>query len=202
MITHDVKTYVIHETGECFPNQMSLVRALDSTKWSVRKALQSGNAVFGTDLHVYCDVIQHETKKCPNCGQVKPCGDFYVLNTGRSKGKLAGWCKQCSSTYNRTAHSNWKRNLYKNYNITPEQYDEMCERQNGVCAICGEPEVMSNQFGVRRLCVDHCHNTGKVRGLLCARCNLAIGQINDSVELLDSMKAYLLMENLNERKYS
>lgn len=66
--------------------------------------------------------------------------------------------------------------LVKKYNITLEQYNEMLALQNGVCDICKEPETRRHQNGTLcRLAVDHDHNTGKVRGLLCWRCNSAMG---------------------------
>ena len=71
------------------------------------------------------------------------------------------------------------------YNITLEQYDVMFEIQNGVCVICGPPELM------RRLSVDHCHETGKIRGLLCQRCNRAIGLMEDNVQNLHNAIKYL-----------
>ena len=63
-------------------------------------------------------------------------------------------------------------------------YDLMLARQRGVCAVCGEQPA-------RRLCVDHCHVTGKVRGLLCSPCNLAIGQLKDSPARLRKAAAYV-----------
>lgn len=84
-----------------------------------------------------------------------------------------------------------KHNL-KNKGLTLEQYDQIFESQNGVCAICGKPETKKHQSGnIRRLCVDHSHKTSKVRGLLCNKCNLVIGNSNDSVEVLASAIKYL-----------
>ncbi len=64
-------------------------------------------------------------------------------------------------------------NLKSNYNLTLEQYDKMFEEQNGNCAICGLPQLM------KRLAVDHDHETGEVRGLLCACCNMQLGILED-----------------------
>lgn len=74
----------------------------------------------------------------------------------------------------------------KRFGITVEEYDAMVAAQGGRCAICrGE-----NTRGVR-LPVDHNHKTGKVRGLLCERCNLALGQFGDDPQLLERAIAYL-----------
>ncbi len=75
------------------------------------------------------------------------------------------------------------------YGLTPEEYDALVEEQNGVCAICGNPpgEV---KFATR-LAVDHCHKTGKNRGLLCRPCNLALGHFEDDVNRMESAIVYL-----------
>lgn len=69
--------------------------------------------------------------------------------------------------------------LKKRYGITPEEFDEMLAGQNGACAICEttEPE---GRYGV--FAVDHDHQTGKVRGILCSKCNSALGQMGDNEE--------------------
>jgi len=86
-----------------------------------------------------------------------------------------------------------ERMLKKNYGVTVEQYERMSEQQNGVCAICSKPEtrVAHGGFGVRPLSVDHCHDSLKVRGLLCSHCNTALGLMNDDAELLRKAAAYL-----------
>lgn len=76
----------------------------------------------------------------------------------------------------RNMHASVKR--VKRYNLTEEEYVAMFERQEGVCAICKKPETSRNQKGtIRSLAIDHDHNTGKVRGLLCFRCNTNLGVI-------------------------
>jgi hypothetical protein len=78
--------------------------------------------------------------------------------------------------------------LKKNYGITSDQYRDMMDRQAGGCAVCGSET--SDIIG-RRLHVDHCHETGRVRGLLCANCNLAIGKLQDSPDLFLRAAEYL-----------
>lgn len=78
-----------------------------------------------------------------------------------------------------------KQKLYsvkRRYGVNPEQYNNMFNKQNGICAIC---------FEKKELVVDHCHETGRVRGLLCKSCNFGIGNLKDSVLLLESAKQYL-----------
>lgn len=83
--------------------------------------------------------------------------------------------------------------MKKHYGITVEQYLEMHDKQGGVCAVCGcaESSVDPRTKRVRRLAVDHCHDTGKIRGLLCSSCNTAIGQMKDDVRILSSAISYL-----------
>jgi len=109
-------------------------------------------------------------------------------------------CKDCANKSSvewkkknpdRYAKALWRCRLQKEYGIDEEEYDKMFDRQNGVCAICGKPESRLHSSGkVTKLCVDHDHDTGRVRGLLCHRCNTVIGMLN-SVELLDKAKSYI-----------
>ena len=80
-----------------------------------------------------------------------------------------------------------KSYLKRFYKLTPEQYDEMLAKQAGGCAICGKHEVK-----FKYLCVDHKHDeTKRVRGLLCHRCNKAIGAFEDNTDLLRRAIQYL-----------
>lgn len=75
--------------------------------------------------------------------------------------------------------------LHKKYKINSWNYAGMFQRQGGKCAICG------GNNGGKSLCVDHDHATGKVRGLLCQRCNTALGHIKDNPETAVKMAEYL-----------
>jgi len=77
------------------------------------------------------------------------------------------------------------RNL-RQYGMTLDDYDKMLERQNGVCAICGKEPPKD-----RRLHVDHCHETGFVRGLLCFRCNFGLSYFGEDVEIMKKAFEYL-----------
>ena len=79
------------------------------------------------------------------------------------------------------------RKLIQRFGITLEEYDNMHNAQNGLCKICGNPEELD-----RRLAVDHNHETGKVRGLLCFRCNVILGHIeNTGLALIAKVLDYL-----------
>lgn len=83
--------------------------------------------------------------------------------------------------------------LLRRYGITVEEYERILARQGGVCAICKKKPKG------RYLCVDHCHRTGRIRGLLCSRCNTAIGQFEDNPEYTDAATIYLRAAQKNER---
>lgn len=80
------------------------------------------------------------------------------------------------------------------YGLTVEEYNQRVANQNSVCAICKEPPTARTVRGngiANRLCVDHNHETGKVRSLLCADCNLMIGQLEKKLEYIPAMIQYL-----------
>lgn len=81
------------------------------------------------------------------------------------------------------------------YGISLEQYDQMHVAQGGVCFICGQPETIERNGKPRLLAVDHCHDTGKVRGLLCGKCNPMIGYADHSVDILMRAIDYLKRTN-------
>jgi hypothetical protein len=82
------------------------------------------------------------------------------------------------------------------YGITLEQYNSMLEKQNNVCKICTQPEQMLHKGKPKRLSIDHDHNTGKVRGLLCQRCNTTLGRYKDDPKLIKNLISYI-EENYN-----
>lgn len=75
----------------------------------------------------------------------------------------------------------------KQYGITVEQYNQMFVDQNGLCKICKNPKG-SNE---KNLSIDHCHTTGKVRGLLCNKCNAGLGFFKDDISILTEAIKYL-----------
>ena len=78
------------------------------------------------------------------------------------------------------------------YGLTPEDYGSMQFQQRGLCAICCQPEQRVRYGQALRLSVDHCHNSGRVRGLLCHACNTSLGGFKDSLALLRDAQQYLL----------
>jgi hypothetical protein len=93
----------------------------------------------------------------------------------------------------REANPDYHKNVFlkRHYGITIERYNEMLAEQNGCCAICTKAERNAINGRVLALAVDHDHNTGAVRALLCGDCNRAIGLFRDDPALLDAARAYL-----------
>jgi len=134
-------------------------------------------------------------KRCIKCGEDKEPTEFYGRNTS---------CKECDKIKRRSrpsasGRSIWRRSpiqqrnytLKKKYGITAEQYDALLKLQDHKCAICGEPEDMERFGKACPLSVDHNHNTGEVRGLLCQSCNSGIGFFYEDAFLLESAMRYL-----------
>ena len=82
-------------------------------------------------------------------------------------------------------------NRLKKYNLTIEQYNKLIIEQDNKCLICGKPQEN------KKLAIDHCHTTNKVRGLLCSRCNLGIGLFKDDPDLLLKAGQYILDNKLS-----
>lgn len=80
-----------------------------------------------------------------------------------------------------------ERDLKKRFGITIEEYNEMFNKQNGICLICGKHQSEIK----KRFAVDHNHETGKIRGLLCGKCNPLLGYADDNINILLSAINYL-----------
>lgn len=138
-----------------------------------------------------------ETKTCKDCKEDKALSEYNKFS--RSADGLAYRCRSCASVRQKKwvesipdRHLYYReRNLRKAFGIGLEEYDQMLEAQGGVCAICSQEETTVRQGRLQSLSVDHCHDTGKIRGLLCNSCNRALGKFKDSIEHLLAAAAYL-----------
>lgn len=83
--------------------------------------------------------------------------------------------------------------LVRAYGITVEQFNDLVDQQAGLCGICSRPETdVDRRTGkTRKLAVDHCHETGEIRGLLCRKCNTALGLLGDEEDSVLAVLAYL-----------
>lgn len=157
-------------------------------------------------------------KQCSKCKKEKPFNEF--AKDSRRYDKLTTQCKECRNAHSRQYYkdnpdkrislnkrqtenrkkyydspegviSSRRAHLKRKYNITLEEYNQMSESQDNKCKICGQ-ENMDGRYEV--LAVDHCHTTGKIRGLLCGNCNLALGNFKDDIQLLKNAIIYLTKE--------
>jgi Recombination endonuclease VII len=130
-------------------------------------------------------------KNCPKCGIKKERSEFHKDKT-RNDG-LAGFCKPCLLQKTQKWRNNNPEELLQSqrrtrrkreYGVTREDYNKMLLEQNNECAIC--------QISIgHEASVDHDHDTGQVRGLLCRNCNVGIGMLQDNSKILKSATKYL-----------
>jgi hypothetical protein len=121
--------------------------------------------------------------------------EYYLNNKEKTKARTKKWAQNNRSRVNARANAYNRANpdkvrnhgLKYKYGITLSEYNSLLLEQNSNCAICGINQSELN----RPLYVDHCHSTGKVRGLLCRKCNVSIGMLGDSIDLVEKSLIYL-----------
>lgn len=146
-------------------------------------------------------------KTCPKCLEEKPVGEYWFR---KSRQQPASRCKPCSveankqwrldnpehgrERYQREKMQIRERHLIRKYGVSLSDYDSMLHAQNGHCAICPRRES-EQRHGVFH--VDHCHQSGAVRGLLCRGCNHMLGHVRDNTAVLGRAIDYLSLKSLN-----
>ena len=132
-----------------------------------------------------------ETKVCSKCSVDKPLSEYHK-RSNRPCG-VRSQCKECYKKYpsklKRRENYSREYDLMRTYGLTIEDYNNLSDTQLGVCGICGNTQNEGSKK--KNLCVDHCHTTGQIRGLLCDSCNRAIGLLKDDIELLKNAISYL-----------
>ncbi|MDI3418868.1 endonuclease VII domain-containing protein [Streptomyces luteolus] len=113
-------------------------------------------------------------KRCPQCGKVKPHAQWERNKT--SSDGWASYCRECRAERNRISY------FKRKYGLTPSELDDLKAQQMGVCCICLTAPAEH---------VDHCHETGRVRGVLCFSCNAGLGQYKDRPDAMRRAAAYL-----------
>jgi hypothetical protein len=128
------------------------------------------------------------TRKCNKCNEVLPVTEFHIHKDVKNNKqyRFNSPCKFCANiTRNIDYHKAYQRKL--KYNLTTEEYDAKLRSQNYSCAICNiHRDDYSKDFAV-----DHCHQTGKVRALLCNNCNCGLGFFKDNPRIIKKAISYL-----------
>jgi hypothetical protein len=132
-------------------------------------------------------------KVCSACNKMQSKEDFYK-RSDRNSG-LTSSCKTCRKAKGKESWTPRKQSSYKlmaQYNLTLEDYTNLLEKQGGVCCICKQKETAKANAGyTKSLAVDHCHSTGKIRGLLCQSCNTGLGSFKDNIDTIQNAILYL-----------
>lgn len=142
-------------------------------------------------MGAYCGAKFALAKRCPRCGEVKPRGEFGV----RTNGWLESRCLLCRASARRDKYrtnpqreraNRARSRFFVVHGIREQDYEKMLAKQGGKCAICHQPPVAG-----RRLGIDHCHASNRIRGLLCDLCNRALGLFADNTANLQCAIDYL-----------
>lgn len=156
-----------------------------------------------------------KTKVCPACKENKPVSEFNKKTKQRNG--LCPYCRDCIKMkyhekiridpdyFNRRQNerrkedpdyriSAYQRNKERKYGISQEKFDKILKSQKGKCAICG----IHQRDLKRKLAIDHNHDTGVVRGLLCHKCNFLLGYANEDLDVLQNSINYLKIKNCED----
>lgn len=181
-------------------------QAPDGLAWTCRDCVR--------DKRTRVEVAAIGGKPCSDCKVVLPLARFHK-NPKMGDGRL-NRCKRCASDADKAKRSSGegdairradrdryakksheeRRNsaLISKFGITLGEYDEMYRKQAGLCGICRQPESALIRGIVVALAVDHCHATGKIRGLLCSNCNNGLGRFSDNPTSLRSAAEWVESE--------
>lgn len=127
-------------------------------------------------------------KKCKVCWEEKPMNEYYT-----KKESIDGHYHTCKACYKERVNKRWCKerqrdyDLKRKYGISAEEYDMLLDTQDNRCAICRKEWTEDT----KRFAVDHNHDTGEVRGILCHGCNAGIGNLQDSARILRAAADYL-----------
>ena len=137
-----------------------------------------------------------QNKTCRKCKKNKNLKDFYKIG-GKQAHLYRSYCKECTLKINSTEKAKKTKHAWRiktRYNLEIEEYNQMFVDCENKCMICG----IHNDDLKRNLCVDHNHETGEVRGLLCTPCNAVIGYAHEDIDVLYSAIKYL--KKFNNKK--
>lgn len=131
--------------------------------------------------------------ECSKCHKTQPLSEFPIQkNKQNGRSYYHTHCNECRRERARkvirglSKEEIRRRNLWAEFKITVEDWDSLFQSQGKKCAICGTKEKTGNGF-----CTDHCHKSGKIRGILCTCCNTVLGHARDNPEILIKAVWYL-----------
>ena len=154
------------------------------------------------------------SKTCSKCKIEKTLSSFKLNKAGN----YSAWCYECDNILAKNRYASdpeyraaqlaknkiryfqeggkqrkRERQLKKSFGLTIDDYNKKLQTQDGLCAICKKPESSLNAHssGILPLAIDHDHQTGKVRDLLCSRCNQALGLLREDVEIAKNLVTYI-----------
>ncbi len=137
-----------------------------------------------------CRTVEPATRDCLQCKRVLPCSQFYKQSSGKYGREAV--CKECKGQRRRANPlSNRQSHIRKYYGLAWADYVSLYEKQQGLCRICDKPMLLYESEKLQVAHVDHDHETGAVRGLLCHFCNSGLGYFKDSRSLLQRAIDYL-----------
>jgi len=161
-----------------------------------------------------CRYKEPKEKLCNGCGNIYPIDDYNLRANGRGGYKRRSRCRKCEcewqkryqkdypeemrerkkrykekdpERYYKLSRKHALRSSWKRYGHDPDKVERYFESHSGYCEICG----IKPTKGAGRLHIDHDHDTGEIRGMLCLKCNTGLGQFNDDVKTLKSAIKYL-----------
>lgn len=147
--------------------------------------------------------MNNEFKPCIVCKESKQLTEFHK---NLNKDGRFNVCKKChyvrnharrQDPKNRERFAQYRRSnvMFRRYGITLEEYSKMVHNQENKCLICKESPDPNADHKQRSLHIDHCHFSGKIRGLLCHLCNRAMGLFRDRIDLIEKAAVYLRKHN-------
>ncbi len=157
---------------------------LKSNKW-IHNEQWKANNTLRLIAKVNGEMFYTRTKSCKN-GHFKR----YVITDKCVICSANGKAKSKKENPIHAKKQKTKHHLKFSYGITIEEYEALLLKQNNLCFICQEPETATIKGMIKKLAVDHCHSTKKVRGLLCLNCNMGIGKFKHNPELLRNAALY------------
>lgn len=146
-------------------------------------------------------------KKCSKCGETKSLEEFHKCP--RHKSKRKSYCKPCANEYSRLYRKRMSKETkrknglkvkqhayFARYGIKYSEYVSMCKNRDFKCDICGAKKKLAATKERHKskdlLVLDHCHESGKIRGILCQTCNQGLGLFKDNIDILTQAHVYLL----------